>query len=134
MLFFNIMTSINYKPFHIRYSDSICVFYLKTSMMRIWLNHFVLLCDIFDNIPIRTPKRLNVIFGFANDLIGNLDCNSKFILFYIVIYFYFLTLQPVYEWWLWTHKQLRLTKENISMCILRKLICITMDKQLETVL
>ena len=37
--------------------------------MKINLDHYIILCDLFESIPLRTPKRLEIIYGFAKDLI-----------------------------------------------------------------
>ena len=45
--------------------------------MKIKLEHLIVLSDIFKSVPLRTPKRLDVIYGFANELIGDIDSTSS---------------------------------------------------------
>ena len=44
--------------------------------MKINLDYYIILCDLFESIPLRTPKRLEIIYGFAKDLIISKEENK----------------------------------------------------------
>lgn len=44
--------------------------------MRINLDWFIILCDLFKSVPVRTPKRLNVIYSIAEQICDEFEYND----------------------------------------------------------
>ena len=48
--------------------------------MGIKLEELLILCELYDAVPVRTPKRVVVIYGFASKILENSKLNGREIL------------------------------------------------------